>query len=169
MNQLLYTGIGSRSTPQDILDQMTSLSKSLKEWTLRSGGADGADTAFERGATLKEIYLPWKGFNNSQSELYEVGRDALKIAETIHPNWEACQPAARNLHGRNCYQVLGKNLRTPSCFVVCWTENGKLVGGTTTAIKLATIWGIPVFNLAILPSIDPILSYAATLENIYAA
>jgi len=35
----------------------------LLGYTLRSGGANGADTAFEEGCCRKELYLPWPGFN----------------------------------------------------------------------------------------------------------
>ena len=50
MNKI-YAGIGSRTTPKVILDLMTSFAKIYagKGYTLYSGGADGADTAFEYG------------------------------------------------------------------------------------------------------------------------
>ena len=46
-----YTGVGSRETPSDILEVMESVGYALASqgWTLRSGGAVGADQAFERG------------------------------------------------------------------------------------------------------------------------
>lgn len=72
-----YAGVGARKTPQYILAFMTTVAKALTErgWVLRSGGADGADSAFEEGALNAansqhppelpdiEIYLPWPGFN----------------------------------------------------------------------------------------------------------
>jgi len=61
----------------------------------------------------------------------------------------------RKLHARNCFQVLGAGLTTPSRFVVCWTPDGaeteqersRETGGTATAIVLAARRGIPVINL----------------------
>ena len=46
-----YAGIGSRSTPSSILSIMTILGKTLAQngYILRSGGAEGADKAFEIG------------------------------------------------------------------------------------------------------------------------
>ena len=47
-----YAGIGSRETPEPILDIMTKLSEYIytkTDLTLRSGGADGADAAFMKG------------------------------------------------------------------------------------------------------------------------
>lgn len=48
----IYTGIGSRETPPDILELMTKIARFMfkQGFTLRSGGADGADSAFEAGA-----------------------------------------------------------------------------------------------------------------------
>lgn len=41
---------------------------------------------------------------------------------------------------------MGSNLKTPSDFVVCYTENGKLEGGTSLGIKIAMNYNIPIFN-----------------------
>ena len=60
-----YAGIGSRETPPDICKIMTEIAKRLAHLglTLHSGGAEGADSAFERGAILRrKIFLPWDGF-----------------------------------------------------------------------------------------------------------
>ena len=146
-----YTGIGSRATPIDIQRQMTDYAKrlSLFGYVLRSGGAEGADTAFEIGAVRKEIYLPWKNFNDNDSQHYDVDDRALEIAKDIHPNWNACSEGARKLHGRNVYQVLGKDLNSPSEFVVFWAEEeaGEVRGGTRTAVELAKQHDIPTYNL----------------------
>lgn len=54
-----YAGIGSRKSPQDILKFMVKIAKSLSDsYILRSGGAVGADKAFEYGAKDKEIFRP---------------------------------------------------------------------------------------------------------------
>ena len=46
-----YSGIGSRETPDNVLVVMEKLGAAFakKGFVLRSGGADGADSAFERG------------------------------------------------------------------------------------------------------------------------
>ena len=48
MSRLFYTGVGSRKTPKDILDFMVLCGKRLADlnYVGRSGGADGADSAF---------------------------------------------------------------------------------------------------------------------------
>jgi len=158
-----YTGVGSRDTPEEVLSVMRTLAKCLARagYTLRSGGAEGADAAFESGAqevpqAKMQIYLPWRGFNGNGSPLYTVDRNAMAIARSLHPAWHRLTPAAQKLHARNCYQVLGLSLDTASRFLICWTPDGcessrtrsVRTGGTATAIALAERHGVPVFNLA---------------------
>lgn len=146
-----YTGIGSRVTSKEVCNAMTKIAKRLQEeeFTLRSGGADGADFAFELGAGYKkEIYLPWKNFNSNKSELFIPSESAMKLASEIHPVWDKLNRGGKLLHARNCHQVLGKNLNTPSDFLICWTLGGGVSGGTATAMKLADKWNIPVYNMA---------------------
>ena len=149
-----YTGVGSRETPPDIMRAMYHFAKNMtnRGQILRTGGAQGADNAFAEGALksvnqLVEIYLPWQGFNGRCSPFHQVNEDALMIAKKVHPAWHRLSPAAKKLHGRNVYQVLGYGLDKPSSLLVCWTKNGELVGGTRTAIVLAHMYNIPVFNL----------------------
>ena len=33
--------------------------------------------------------------------------------------------------------------------MICWTPDGKIVGGTATALKLTMKYDIPVFNLGV--------------------
>ena len=43
--------------------------------------------------------------------------------------------------------MLGADLKHPVDFLVCWTKSGKKIGGTSTAISIAEMNNIPVFNL----------------------
>lgn len=156
MKNINYTGVGSRETPLEILKAMTRAAKRLSDndIRLRSGGADGADAAFQAGASEKcrSIYIPWNGFNNLFADggigIYAgVCKRALSMAADIHPAWDRCSDGAQKLHARNIYQVIGKQMDQPSDFLVCWTREGKEIGGTATAIRLAKSYDIPVFNL----------------------
>lgn len=155
---MIYTGVGSRQTPAAVCKRMTELAYRLDSagYILRSGAAEGADTAFEAGAGPdSEIYLPWRGFNFSTAPFHGVSDAAFKLAKTVHPRWQALPTAVRALHARNCYQVLGPDLNAPSDFLVCWTPDGcekeadrtSATGGTGTAIVLARRHNIRVFNL----------------------
>jgi len=146
-----YAGIGARKTPDGMLLLFTSIAKRLegRGYTLRSGGAPGADSAFERGVLCgdnQEIFLPWKGFNNNPSKQWFISEDAYQMAAEFHPRWAACSPAARKFHARNCYQVLGFTLIDPVDFIVCWTPGGKVAGGTGQALRIAQAHNIPVVN-----------------------
>ena len=159
-----YAGIGSRETPREILEIMTNMAKALGDlgFTLRSGGADGADLAFELGATSKEIYLPWRGFNGNKSPLYEVCAEAEAFAKRYTPYWNNCSIGAKKLKARNIYQLLGKDLKSPSLFGVCWTPGGVAVGGTGLNINIAKEIGIKIFNLFSCDSKE-VIEYASSL------
>lgn len=163
---LFYTGIGSRETPAPYMALMTRLARRLASegWILRSGGADGADTAFEQGATQEQrvIYLPWRGFNERwQGTLPEqLGNrmQAEALAAQLHPAWDRLKRGARSMMIRNIYQILGDDLNSPSRLVVCWAPNPKLddqgrvidvKGGTGQAVRLAALRGVPVYHLGI--------------------
>lgn len=148
-----YAGIGSRRTPEPVLSEMFDIGFQLSErgWGFRSGGADGADTAFEQGHTsvaecVKEIFLPWKGFNGHKSDLYEISLDAYELAEETHPAWEHLKSGGRKCIARNVHQILGKNLNSPVDITICYCEDENK-GGTAFAIKVAKDRTIPVFNL----------------------
>lgn len=144
-----YTGVGSRETPDNICDLMTTIAKFLSSqgWTLRSGHAPGADMAFEDGAVKADIYLPWPNFNGSDSPHSSVCDRAYAMARLVHPAWDRCSSAAKKLHARNVYQVHGHLFTEPSKMLICWTKDGMPTGGTATAIRLAERGDIPVFNL----------------------
>ena len=147
MENKIVCGVGSRNTPPDVLELMMKIMRKLNSlgYTLRSGGAKGADTAFECCAEKKEIF-----YANDATD------KAMDIAKQFHPAWGYCQNWAKRLHGRNAFQVLGRDLKTPASFVICWTpcasithaERTRRTGGTGTAISIANHNGIPVYNLA---------------------
>ena len=121
---------------------------------LRSGGADGADSAFERGCFkaggVAEIYLPWQRFNGSNSSLILKENDgAYEIARKFHPRFDALSQGAQKLQARNSYQVLGYDLSTPADFVLCWTKKGFGKGGTGQAIRLARHHSIPILDFGL--------------------
>jgi hypothetical protein len=146
-----YAGIGSRETPAEIQTKMTEIAKRLSRlpYCLRSGGADGADAAFELGATHKQIFLPWNGFNGKKADgvNYLVPEFNSYHTNKYHPKPSALSDGALRLMSRNAYQVLGPALNDPVDFVLCWTKDGAASGGTGQAIRIARAYSIPVFNL----------------------
>ncbi len=154
-----YTGIGARELSPNLSQEFQQIGQSLAKlgYTVRSGGAQGADSAFEAGSDtvsgLKEIFLPWKGFNHNKSSLIlpnPIPEDVANIAKEIYPHWDHVTEPVRRLHARNVMQILGWDLNDPSAFVVCYTErpynDPNAVGGTLFGIKLAEANDIPVYN-----------------------
>ena len=148
---LSYAGIGSRKTPEDVLCVMTKMARHLESfgWRLRSGGAEGADGAFSKGAKEKTIYRPWPV--KREPDAYVIPDRTLDelevIAREFHPNWKACTKWAKKLHARNVAIVLGEHADHPVDMVIAWTSNGNFEGGTATALRMAKANNIPVMNL----------------------
>jgi hypothetical protein len=159
----LYTGVGSRDTNPEMLDLIQNVASVLGKqgWVLRSGGADGADSAFEAGCDAvqgsKKIYIPWDGFNGRHQDgqsvltLDQGDRDgAMDLVKEVHPAYGMLSRGALALHARNAYQVLGLCLDAPSKFLLCYAPSDKYgvpKGGTRTAWMLAQMFDIPCFNL----------------------
>lgn len=148
-----YAGIGSRETPQDIANRMTSyaVTLGLRQFVLRSGagkapqkptpGTMSADLAFEAGCDMVGTRKVIRCATHWQP--------ALDHAAQFHPNWGACNEYAQGLHARNSLILLGDWLDDPVSFVLCWTKGGAITGGTGQGIRIAMALGIPVFNFAI--------------------
>ena len=156
-----YAGIGSRQTPTEMLTRMTRLARDLGNigWTLRSGGADGADSAFAQGAiestTMPHIYLPWSDYNPGNPGVeYSQPMDmqeCRKIAHLHHPAWDRLSIGAVKLHARNSAIMLGPNPASnpvPVSMVICWTPDSQVTGGTGQALRIAIDAGIPIINMA---------------------
>lgn len=143
-----YAGVGSRETPPAVLVKMTEVAKILesKGYTLQSGGAVGADSAFENGVTSKKQIFYAK----------DATPETIEIAKELHPNPSALTEYPLKLMARNTFQVFGKNLDEPVDFVLAWTKDGaetsaernRSTGGTGQAIDMASRKGVPVINMA---------------------
>jgi hypothetical protein len=174
MNKI-YAGIGSRETLQDVLVAMEAIGRALgkKGFLLRSGGADEADQAFQRGCESvngrKEIYLPWNGYN----EMYKGGDFKVipvtltleRIAQEYHPAWHRLSGGGIKLMCRNVNIMMGEDTKYPifPAFVVCWTKDGLASGGTGQAIRLAEAYKIKVYNLRRKADIDDLAELISEL------
>ena len=150
---MIYTGIGSRKTPDNVLTVMSDIALYLveKDYTLRSGGAKGADSAFGQFACKKEIYLPWDGFQGHKADgiSYIVPEYNESIVFKYHPKPSRLTESGFKLMSRNANQVLGRNTKNPilSEFIIAWTADGGFSGGTGFALRLAYANNIPILNL----------------------
>jgi len=166
MNNLYYAGIGARITPEPILNLMTKAASALevKGYTLRSGGAQGADWAFQKGVRNDmHIYIPWSGFQgmvecavtpyvrdiNRVNNLSQATMYAQNTWESRGRNWHSLKSSIKNMMIRNSCQIIGINGEVKSHFVLCWCPviNNIPQGGTAQAIAFAEAMGVPVLNM----------------------
>lgn len=143
---MTYAGVGSQETPEDVRTIMHKMAGYLesKGYTLLTGDALGADSAFASGCQRKRIF--------TASDATEL---TLAIAQEVHPAPWLLPSYAKRLMARNTNQIFGANLDTPVDFVLCWTHDGctshasrrRETGDTGQAIALASLKGIPVINI----------------------
>lgn len=169
MSKLRFAGIGSRDTPNNILNYMFDMGMQLacQRVVLRSGKADGADLAFQHGylamadegkRVSAEILLPWYTWQQSVDDRWDLLIEdddtvhrAMQICSKVHPAWNKLKNSHKLLHTRNVFQILGSKLDSKEMvdFVIFWApERGNVVqGGTATAVHLARKFGVPTFNM----------------------
>jgi len=157
---MTFAGIGSREIPASMEAQVKkaiAMIKKAGDYALRSGGAIGADTMFEKnwGSDKKEIFI---AEDKSGKVIYtpKTNPEEFQVAKETHPKFNAVtSPKAKALMARNTNQIFGVNLDTPVDFVLCWTQDGATTaeqtyitsGGTGQAIRMASMKGIPVINM----------------------
>ena len=166
----IITCVGSRETDAIGLYTMGRVAKAFsdKGFTLRSGGAKGADQAAENNwSGPKEIYLPWNGYENKWRKngyiIPAIDERHIALAASVHPAWERCSSGAQKMHSRNTCQVLGENLDKPATLLVCWTVNAEYRGGTSVAMRIADMNNIPLYNLASINDVEKLRFYYNSL------
>jgi hypothetical protein len=156
--RLKYAGIGPRSCPIETCEGIVDVARQLHEqgWIVRSGHAQGADQAWACGHSpaTREIYLPWRGFNLEGDmpegfSISPVTPQLEAVARVAHPAWDRLRPGSQRLMMRNISIILGPNLDDPVEFVAYWSPTRSVQGGTGNAVRLATLYGIPDFNIAL--------------------
>jgi len=167
---MTYAGIGSRQTPQKVLNKMTEVAVYLDNmgYTLQTGftfknsqsGQDeeGADKAFSDGSKNKILFGPSgirKTINKvTTQESYNdsVTQKSNAIVKEIHPAPSRLTPGAVKLMARNTNQIFGKNLDSTVDFVLFYAEETdnplRPKGGTGQAVEMARRKGIPTINMA---------------------
>lgn len=187
-----YSGIGSRETPPEVISIMEDAGFRLARigFILRSGKADGADAAFQRGAqrfqgAKCEIYIPWKGFKGGSGliDKWDILPDELdrqypgydemrwEWVKEVHGGWERLSQGARKLHERNIHQLFGPDLGNAylnqSKFVLYYapeTKSGNPKGGTATCVNLARKQGIRTLNLLTQEGRDTLEKFLVSME-----
>lgn len=152
----MYAGIGSRQTPANILEIMYLSAKDLarKSYICNTGACKGADQAFANGAIEAkgqvQLFVPWPSYeknwwtNKSNTTIHVLQAndvEAFNSVKQFHPASQNLSQAVSKLHARNFCIIRGVQ------FIICWTPNGQITGGTGQALRIAENYGIIVYNL----------------------
>ena len=146
----IYAGIGSRRLPSQFFSRLIrdiSVELDGRGFTLSTGGARGSDQSFMAGASRPvQLWLPYDGFEGYTSS-NQIHPDAYEMAERFHLYWGGLDTFGQRAHARNCHIALGADLQTPVKFVIAYTQDGRVTGGTATALRIARANQIPIFNI----------------------
>lgn len=165
-----WAGIGARKPLTEDVPKLNYLIDRIVPWinstwpgtVMTSGAAEHCDELFEKAAIAAGIecliFLPWKNFRQHNSP-YWLKKKHVEMSEAIsidaHPAWRKLEPKFKLLMMRNAFQVLGKDLKSPVKFVLCYTADGcqthakrtRQTGGTGQAITIADFHNVPVINM----------------------
>ena len=158
MKELIYVGIGPRAAGETVFAMCKTFAIAMAEmkWTLRSGGAEGMDEAFEAGCDsvqgTKEIYVPEAGFRNRINRTDKVVHtldkhiEAIRQVAPLFPTWDKLGTTTQMFLVRNVFALYGEKLNKPANLVVTWNQYEGT--GSFHLLQMAKSSGIPAFNLA---------------------
>ena len=127
-------------------------------YTVRTGTLEGLESKAEMLPVRKELLLPWKGFNEKESQFTSSTPLIKGIAKKYMKagNWDELKPAMQGFLQKNARLVTGHYGNSPAKFVICWSQDQAEsqnqvtfnTGNIAHALTIAAAWHVPVFNLA---------------------
>jgi hypothetical protein len=152
-----YGGLCNPDAPDSVMSQMKTLAERLeaKGYTLRTNGAKGGEASMEAGSSDVEAHIPWRNFNEHPSKLNRTTDEAKAVIRQFAPGFDGLKPAVQTIIASKAHVILGKDLKNPIQFLICWTQDGAetmaqrnaKTGYIGVGIALAASLKIPVFNL----------------------
>ncbi len=175
-----YTGIGSNSTPIDILMKIETLASyfAMIGYTLRSGNSSQVDLSLERGCLResgkKEIWLPKPNgkVRHHRSMMCDPSKIHVELANIYSLEWDTLSEANKLIGAATVGKVLGRDTKNPISFMLCWSIDGcervvdisKKTGNLGLAITICESMNIPVFNLKNNNRLQEFLDYFTALK-----
>ena len=138
-----YAGFGSWNTPAHIVVVIESLGRALAEagWTLRTGGAAGAESAFERGCDAvggrKELVGRPADIESASAQFWP---------ETLLP-WAQLSANTRALLAQSACQILGPDLDAPAKFLAYWKSTDGRSFEIDHALQIAAAHAVPCVRI----------------------
>lgn len=153
-----YTGVGSRDISSEEYSLIVKIAERMSDlgYVLRTGGAQGSDSAFMEGCrninpNMMEVWSPWVGFCKGETDTLTLDEKGLArqffIKKGIIPWFDDMKQGAKRLHERNYFQVVGRLPLSKVCIFCSDEEKGEPVGGTRSAVLTARNFGVPTYNL----------------------
>lgn len=166
-----WCGVGSRDVPDDMVPLLiwAGHCMALLGGVLCTGDAPGSDeyflTGYESGKAsdmppAQVYYTALKNQRNlthdvvkghHEAERYPTHDAAKAMAFKARGSFEGLYPSGIGLHSRNPMQVLSETLEHPVWVVLFYAEpvgrQGKVKGGTNTAVQVAIMHDIKRVNL----------------------
>ena len=159
---------GSRQTPPNVLSLMEELGAFIAQngGLVASGHAQGADQAFERGASSVDptrvlVCLPWRGYERNVpispgagvsvlTELPKTHREnLLAMAKQHHGAWHRLSRGGKLLQG--CNMLIGELAQFGLCYLN-HDRPGK--GGSGQCWRYLRSCGVPVVDFAVPGVVD---------------
>lgn len=145
-----------------------------KNFVLRTGGGNtDIENLFEASTPHKELYLPWKNFNEKDSKIVRYSDHIREIAQWQQPSYESLVPFKQSFINRNIAVVLGKEGTSPLRFLICWSQDGiehpahrtSATGFIGICITVAGLIKVPIFNLHNTDVVHRVRSYIEGLDR----
>lgn len=147
----------NRNVPQNIIDEFVKTAKWLeaKGFTGRvTGDNEGPNFAVENALGKKELILPFRDFNQRESQFTWTIESAKLIAKKFSPTYDSLSKGVQSFLNRNARLVMGDKMRSPVVLLLCWSEDGAetksevgmRTGFVSHPVSIAIAAGRPVFN-----------------------
>lgn len=172
LNQHLYKAVSisiDKTANNEVQVKLNEVLKMLSEagFTIRTQGITENEKMVLQKAAKVEHYLPWKGFNESNSQIFKYHKEIGNLAQLIILSYSGLLEKANAEEGPNRFKtvirmmnrdisvVLGQQLNSPVKAAICWTPDGcesfkntkRETGDYSTVIRTASYAKIPVINL----------------------
>jgi hypothetical protein len=149
------------NVPDEVLNKLNPFLETLTDYgfTFRSS-VDTRDnlTMYVDGKfQRKEIYLPFKKFNQSvTAKLTRPSKFAYELTAKFHKAFDKLSHPVKGFLARNTHLILGGDCDTPINFIIIYTECGietakgikfETAGNASYFITVADDLNIPIFNL----------------------
>lgn len=156
---LPYILMLDKDTPPAMLDKAKTIVRTLRDDFVLRYTAPHRDSpqqieVAKQAGDNSEYYLPWLGFNDAESP-FTCTNGVVDLAGKLIPKFSDVPDNIKKIRAVPISMCGGVFLNSNARFMITWTKDGaENIGGFTKetgfnrdSIRIAQIYGIPVFNL----------------------